>query len=248
MSQIHELLAVEGDLRQKKDAARLTAKDILTNKQHLLHGSTRILSMFDLARENEQKTETTEITTTVKQVLTQANEDTVKSWDLKYQKEIANQAAAADIVIDDVIIAKDVPVSFLLTMEEEMKELIKLYKTIPTLPPGITWEKDLSKGTDIYKNVTPQESFKSQKIFLHKELSPATDKQPAQIREWTEERPVGKYATEIVTGVMSVAEKTMLLSRLQNISLAVKKARQRANEQETTKATIGEKLINDITG
>src|SRR5262249_1268419 len=55
-------------------------------------------------------------------------------WDLTFQKEIGNAAAKADLKVDGVVIATNVPVNLLLWMRKRLDELVVFAAKLPKLP------------------------------------------------------------------------------------------------------------------
>lgn len=248
MTQLHELLAIEGDLKGEKDKIKDETINTFSKKPNLFLGSIKTLTMFDESRAEEEAagSEIIEIQTTVAEKLKYMSGAFVRFWDAKLQKEKANQEAKADIVIDGKAILEDVPVTFLLTMEDELKQMRKVYDAIPTLQPGIDWVEDKQKGKGYYKSVNPVVKHKTEKSIESKIIVPVTKEHPAQVREWTEDKPVGKYTTQNWSGMISPAEKSVILGKLDKVLRAIKKARQRANNQETTSVEIGKTIFNYI--
>lgn len=246
MPELHELLAVEGDLKGEKDKIREETGKVFGKKEAYFQGKLRKLKMFDEARKQEETEERSSLVTTVKDKLDYMSKSSSRYWDLRLQKESANQEAKANIVIDGKTIAENVPVVFLLSMEEELKQLRKLYDTIPTLAPGVEWEKDPIMGDNIWKSKHPIETLKTEKKIDHKIIVPATEHHPAQVSEWTDDRPVGKYISETWCGMLSPAEKSIMLGKIDKVLRAIKKARQRANNQEVKKLHIGSIIFDYI--
>jgi len=248
MAKLHELLAVVGDLKGKKDKITQETAVTFNKKPHLFLGEVKTLTMFDESRKQEEGTERKPLATTVKAKLEYIVDTFNLYWDAKLQKELGNQSAKADIITNEgVVIAKEVPATFLLEMENELKELRRLYDTIPTLEVGrVEWEKSEQLGKDVYKSKYPIVSNKTEKTVRHKVLVEATDKFPAQIDKWNENVPVGQYNLELLSGMLSPYEKSTILKRVDEVLIAVKKARQRANCVDLTKRTIGNKIFDYI--
>ena len=248
MAQLHELLAVEGDLKGEKDKIKEEALNTFEKKSTHFSGGLRTLEMFDDARKEEESggTERQEIVTTVPDKLKYMSGSFIRFWDAKLQKELANQEAKADVTVDGKEFMKSVPVTFLLSMEEELKQLRKVYDKIPTLQPGIEWKKDSQKGEHYWKTAYPIVKHKTEKTIEYKIIVPATKEHPAQVKEWAEDKPVGKYSTENWSGMLSPAEKSVMLGKIDTILRAVKKARQRANNQEVKKINIGSYNFNYV--
>ena len=167
----------------------------------------------------------------------------VRYLDALLQKERTNQDATADIVIDGVKIADSLPATFLLGLESRLKRVRAVYESIPTLPPNIKWEKDETKGDDIYSRAHPEEQLKTEKIFKVQVLYDATKEHPAQVEKIPETKNVGVYKKEVWTGLLSPADKSVLLGKIDKLLQAVKKARQRANTTKVVKTTIGKELF-----
>ncbi len=245
---LHEILAVVGGLKGAKEKIKTETETTFTKKpQHFL-GMHRILRMFDEARSAEGTVEHQEVTTTVMNKLDYMKDHFVRFWDAKLQKELGNSIAKADVVVDDAVLAKDVPVTFLLEMEYEMSTIRNVYSAIPTLAPGVKWVEAPDLGEGIWKDDNPPKDQKSEKTIQHKILVPPTEQHPAQIREWNENKAIGEYTTDKYCGMISPAQKSAVLARIDKLSRAIKRARQRANGTEIEKKNIGSDLFSYIHG
>lgn len=242
MSKLHELLAVEGDLEGVYKKILEETTHTFTKKVDRFFGTVRTLEWFEEGNP-PQPSEYQDLTTTVKEKLDYQEEAIVRYFDALLQKERTNQDARADIIIDGVTIASDIPATFLLGLESRLKKVRDTYNNIPTLPPNIKWEKDANKGDDIYSRVHPEEQLKTEKIFKVQVLYNATKEHPAQVEKIPETKNVGVYKKEVWTGLLSSADKSNKLDKLDKLIRAVKKARQRANMTEVVKTTIGKELF-----
>ncbi len=243
---LHELLAVEADLRNSKEKVRdEVVRDFTSNPAAYL-GAIKNLKMFDESRAGEEQEARVEVASTVKEKINEVIAGFTRYWDLRLQKEAANQMACADVIINGKNIFSDIPVTFLLNMEEELRQVRKVYSCMPTLKPGVTWEPDGNKGRGIYKSVHDTETSKTEKTKQHKVIVQATDKFPAQVETWMEDRPIGKYITENWSGMISESDKARLISRIDTMLAAFKKARQRANCTETLPMEIGKAVFDYI--
>lgn len=243
---LHEILAVIGDLKGAKDKISLETLKVFKDKANLFKGQSRTLKMFDEKRSQEETSEHTELVTTVMKRLEYMKQSYIRFWDAKLQKEKGAQNAKGDIVVGDDVLAEDVPVYLLLEMENELKAMRNVYDNIPTLAPGVDWTEAPDIGENIWKARHDVVVNKTEKAYRHNVIVPPTDKHPAQVREWTEDVPVGQYSTKQWSGMMSPAEKSQLIERLDRVIRAVKKARQRANSQELEKASFATKLFSYI--
>lgn len=248
MGKLHELLAVEGDLAGI--SKKISEETISTFKKpdHFI-GQHRHLDMFDAAEQSKVVAdEYKEMVTTVVDKLDYFSKAMINYFDAVLQKETTNQNACADLIVDNITIAKAVPATFLLGMESKLKELRVVFESAPTLAPGVAWEKDETQGRGVYRMKNADEKLKTAKSFMHKVLYDATDKHPAQIEKWEEQTAVGRYITNTTSGMLSLAEKSIYLGRIDKLIQAVKKARMQANTVEVVENKCGDAIFSYILG
>lgn len=250
---LHELLASLGDAEARSSRAQQEAIETFSKRNNHFMGGHKTLKMFDekdahLEAANAQHQE---LTTTVGAKLNYIQKDIARWWDAFLQKEATNQEARADLVVGSEVLAEDMPAAFYIGMEKELKALRKVYEAIPTLQPGVRWEKDPtlsaqdnSKG--VYRNANPAKKLKTKQSIEHKVLVPATDKHPAQIEKWSEQVPVGEFTEDVFSGMITPAEKSVMLQRISTLIEAAKRARMRANNAEIVKKAIGKTLFKYI--
>jgi len=255
-AKLHELLAALGDLEAKSNLVQTEAAETFTKRAPHFMGSHRTLKVFHESDKNleDASVEHQELTTTVHAKLKYVEKDVIRWLDAYTQKEATNQAAVADLIIDGVVIAEGLPAAALLGLEKEFKQLrTKVYESIPSLQPGVKWLEDPqavaadgSKG--VYRNAHPEQKMKTRQTIAHKVLVPATDHHPAQVEKWTEQEAVGTFTLEVVSGMISPAQKSALLGRVSKVIDAAKRARMRANDTEVKKVAVGKALMNYIHG
>lgn len=243
MGKLHELIAVEPDVTSEAQKVCDEAKALFDKRQHFT-GSTRTVKMFADERRQEDGVEHKALDTTVDAKLRYIHGAVIRALDLFAQKETTNAEAKADLVVDDAVLVKNMPATALLGLETRLKQLREVYAAIPTLAPGIEWQFDEQLGA--YRMVHPEVRGKTEKELRFKEVSPATDKHPAQVEKWWADAPVGRITTDEVSGMLSPAQKSVLLGRIDKLIRAAKQARQRANCQEVVKVQIGKTLIDFI--
>ena len=253
MSQLHELLAIEG---QKEGYFKETLIEMVNlfnkkishfngfNKTLILHGDETPEKTAKELAETENQT----ITTTVRDEFDYLAGVVTGYLDVIYVKDEANQRAKADITIDGVVIATAVPATTLLSLENKLKQLRPIYTEIPTLQPGPTWILDTSLGKGVYIDSNEQIRTKTKKGFDFKVLTQATENHPAQIEKWETVEDIGFTKLNRWTSMISVADKVELLKRFDKLADAVKQARQRANTVEVKKVEIGNALFNYLHG
>jgi hypothetical protein len=250
LPKLHEILAVEPD--KEGTAKKLIEEGVITftKKPDHFQGSLRRLEMFatDGQQEPPPPEDRKEIVDTVIGKLGYVLDSAASYYDVVLQKEATNQVAIADLVIDGVVIAKDIPATFLLGMETRLRAVHRLLESIPTLQPGIKWVPDDEAGKHICRRAHPETKYKTTKTFAHKVLMPPTDHHPAQIERWEETVNIGMYTTEQWSSMISPAAKSALLGRCDKMIQAVKRARRRANDVEVVKGEIGRSITDYIMG
>jgi len=244
-TKLHEILAVEGDVAGANKTILAETFNTFAKKGELFNGFVRTLQMLQDGAP-EAPTEYKEVDTTVDKRLDYQKDFVTRYLDVVLQKESTNQNAKADIEVDGVVLAKDVPATFLLGLESKLKQLRDVYSAIPTLPPGIKWIPDTTKEEGIFMSEKPEEQFKTEKVIVPQILYEATKEHPAQVDKIVESKNVGKYSKTLWTGTISSAKKSALLGKIDKLSRAVKKARQRANTEVVVKRTIGKELFDYI--
>jgi hypothetical protein len=248
---LHEILAVEVDAQGV--AKRILPETVHTFKEKAAHfnSSYRTLKLFENKGEETERAEqaeaqSVEMVTTVHEKLQYTLDQVTRFYDVVLQKEATNQVAKADLIVNNVVVAKDLPATFLLGMETKLKDLRAVYEAIPTLAPGIKWEADETKGKHVYRAATPEIRAKTTKAFRHQVLVAATDKHPAQIEKWEETVNIGAYTKETWSSCLTPTEKSTLLGRIDDLIQATKQARMRANATPVVPVSIGRALINFI--
>lgn len=248
MPKLHEILAVEGDLDATAKKVVDEAIVTFTKKPDHFQEMHRAQVMFDEARANENVEEGKAMVTTVADKLSHVKRHVVDYLDTFARKEATNQVAVADLIVDDAVLVKNVPATVLLGLESKLKNLRNMYEAIPTLAPGVKWEHDDTRGANVYQASEAETRMKTEKTLQHKILVQPTDKHPAQVEKWTQDVPVGKIVLNQWSGMLSPADKSKLLGRMDVLIRSVKKARQRANTAEVSDIAIGDALFNFING
>jgi hypothetical protein len=247
MGKLHELLAVEGDLEGVNKSVLEEAKHTLKGKPDHFLGSVKTYRPLSDGDPDLVAPEFKEMVTTVHDKLNYVWEHVVRYLDAVLQKETTNQSARADIVLSDGrTLVKDVPATFLLGLESKIKQWKDVLQDIPTLAPGISWKKDASSGEHVYVTEHPEETRRTRKTVQHKILVNPSKEHPAQVEKWTEDVPIGVFTKTTTCGMLSSAEKSTLLGRLDELSRAVKQARQRANCAEAVNDRVGQSLIDFV--
>jgi len=183
-----------------------------------------------------------EVVTTVMKRLQWHRKSVADRLDYELTRDAGNQVAKADLVIDGKTVAKDLPVTFLLAAEDRMRAEREILDATPTLDLSRTWEP------------TGDGQFKHGPTFINREekktspvvLYPATKEFPAQVKEVTDVKVIGKFETITFSGAIHPGRKAALIERLDKVIAALKDARMRANDTLIDDKKIGDVLFDYI--
>jgi len=248
---LHELLAVEQGLAETANRVTKETTKTLSEKRSIFSGLTKAHEIFAEDQQHlKQATENVEVQTTVDEQIDYLSVELARYWDVTLQKEIANQKANADIVVDGITLVANIPSIVLLGMEKKLTALIAVYNAIPTLDAARAWEIDpnyAKSGVFRTKWATERQQTITEKVY--KTVAPATERHPAQVVRDDETSVIGKYIQIDFSGAVTSLEKAERIQRLTKLIRAVKAARQRANNAEVdSTAVFGTALLNYVNG
>ena len=233
MAKLHELLAVENDLKGNAHKILKETKDSFTKRKHLYNGQVKTYKPTEEGGERFAD-EIQTVDSTVTQRLDYTLKHIERFIDANYQKELANTQAKADILLfGGQVVAKNVPATMLLTLEKYLGALFETYNLIPTLEPGNKWNPDDKEKNLFVAEMPPQ--YKTKKKTSAVVLYPATKEHPAQVKEVTEDIRIGMWEIENRSGCHTPRAKSELIEKIQTLIAAVKKEKARANTQEVDK-------------
>ncbi len=244
---LHELLAVETNLENQANKTRSDLMNTFEKKRHLFE-EKRVV--FTPLGEGQTVVETqSDIQSTVNKELSWVQTFLGKALDASYQVAETNTLARADVILEDdsnTVLLTNVPATALLELEKRMVELTNLVTSIPTLDPAKGFSADSQRGEGYFqaRSVNKTRSKKEKVVLIKYE---ATKEHPAQTELIDKDIPVGTINEQEWSGLMTPAQKTELINRVEVVSRAVRRARSRANEAEVnTSNKIGGKLLNYI--
>jgi len=247
-TQLHEILAVEQDLMTKANGRMAETMSVFANGSKF-EGRASEFTPFNEGEKHLAESDRHEVTTTVPARLAFTAQSIGKHLDIVFQKDIGNQEARADIVVDGQTIAVDVPATTLLTLENRLRRVHEVFARMPTLDNKIAWEKAEEIGEDIWRTKFPAEKFRTRKVTKPVVLYEATEHHPAQVKEVTEDVPWGKFSQTDFSGCVTSARANEILTKLDKLIRAVKRARSKANKAVIdTKASIGKALFDYVLG
>lgn len=163
--------------------------------------------------------------------------------DVEATVDEANCEAAADVVVNGATLLQQVPVTTLLTLDRDLKQVREFINTLPVLDNSHVWTNDPSAGLYKTNEVRTVRTAKVQEPIL---LAPATEKHPAQAQLITVDKSVGEWVSVHTSGAIPIDEKKKLLKNCDELLDAVKVAKEEANSIKTSQVSIGKTLMGHI--
>jgi hypothetical protein len=231
---LHEILAVEQEVKSHAESSRAQLVDTFRTKQGHFTGIRRTFRPFSVdeasGEEGGERLEAeTRLAKTVYEELVATLKEVGKAIDLGLQLDEANTRAKADIIVNGEVLIADVPATFLLQLERRLKELRTVFKEAPTYDPVRVWNVDPSADKKHVLRAEPIVTIRKHKTRKYNVMYEATQEHPAQVDVVEIDEPVGEIRSHEWTGMLSTGKKAALLEQLEELLNAVKQARSRAN-------------------
>lgn len=246
MAKLHELLAAE---KTPTGAWNALIEDTLKkfkNPDNFFKGHSKTLAMISDSAENkaveDSAREEKPVTTTVYDTLDYALDIWARAEDLQFQKNATNRKATGDVMFRGQVILTGLPVDELLGLEARLTRIRQVFEAIPTVDATKDWELSSQLGELIWVTKFPEETTKTEKVMLPVVMAPATDKHAAQVQAVTKDVVVGKYTTIKRTGEATALQKAEAIKVVDELTIAVKQARMRANETEAVTDKIADTI------
>jgi hypothetical protein len=171
------------------------------------------------------------------------------SWEavnLCAAQDASNREAKADVIVDNIVVLANVPVTTLLYLEKNLlKDLRTFVASLPVLDPDKEWIYSESQGCYI----TPSRvTVKTKKITKAVVLYEATKEHPAQVKEASEDIVEGKWSTFDQSSAYPASQVAALVSRVEKFTQAVVIAREAANSQDVVNNNIASEIFSHIFG
>lgn len=253
-SKLHTVIAVRDGVKNRR-TEELTALHRESQKADLFDGLTRTYRPKDddgdaLPAENKN------IQLNGDTVLNGLVEAVARSWNLMATVDHGNQRATADVEVPTGAttaagepihrtILTDVPAQFLLYLSRELDDVHTFLKKLPVLDPAHRWEYDENVMAYVAEPVT---THRTKKVLRNHVKYPATERHPAQVDTFTEDEVVGYWTSVKRSGALPLERKARLLQRVDVLRIAVREARERANEVDVTDVEVARPVFDFLFG
>jgi hypothetical protein len=243
MGKLNQVIAVEKSVKNKAHAA-ITEIYQKMQKAPLLQGISRTYRPKDELGE-ALPSESSRVQLNATDFLKELSSTLTDLFDVTATKDFANCEARTDLTVGDVVLAKNVPVTYLLFLEKKLVDLHTFVSKLPVLDSSEEWTLDPNVNCYATK---PSETTRTKKVFVPLVLAPATDKHAAQVKEGYEDQVVGFWKTVKFSGALPAQRVAELLARVEKLQRAVKFAREECNAREAPPVQVGARVFDYLFG
>jgi hypothetical protein len=143
-------------------------------------------------------------------------------------------------VVGEIVLVKDAPVTLLLYLEKQLKDLKTFIEKMALLDTTVEWNKDPS--TDLWKTEAVK-TAKTAKIEQPLVLLEPTKEHPGKAEKQVVDKITGYWTLVKSSGALDIPTRTRILKRIETLYVAVKTAREEANATEADDKKIGHKIF-----
>lgn len=240
---LNQILAVEKGTKERV-ARDLTDVYHLEKKAAAFSGLIRTFER-KLDEDEDHPPQSTIVQMTASEVLGKIRSLSTDLYDVVLTKDRANQAAIADVTVDETVILHGVPATHLLFLEKQLENVRTVVTNIPTLDPAHNWTYD--DGSMFYR-ADPVRKNSTKKLPKPITLYEATDKHPAQVQLITIDKIVGSWTETHLSGAIKATDKSAILARTEKLLAAVKTAREEANTVAAPNQSEGKQIFDFLFG
>lgn len=240
-AKLHQVLAIESGIKTRV-ARKLSDAYKSIQKPDLFNGLSKHYQPKD-EDGDRYPPERKKVQLIASELMRDLSRNLVELFDVTAQKDFANCNARADVVLEGQSepLLREVPVTYLLFLEKQLKDLNTFVSKLPALDSAEDWSFD--SNANLYKTQAIQ-TTKTKKIQKPIVLHPPTKEHPAQTQLITEDQIVGHWETVKQSGALPAPQRQELLDRIEALSKAVKFAREEANAVDAEGKEVGRKVFD----
>jgi hypothetical protein len=243
VAKLNQIIAVSKGVKSETLRALTDAhRDV--QKQPLLSGIARTYQPKDDDGER-LPAESTKVQLTAQNVIADVKASLTRLFDVVATLDTANCTAKADVVVDDVTLVRDAPVTYLLFLEKQLTDLHTFVGKLPVLDPSENWTFSESAG---HYAADPVQTTRTKKVPRNHVKAEATEKHPAQVEMYTEDVVTGMWTTIKFSGALPATTVRDLQARVTKLREAVKFAREEANGTDVVDVKVGDAILGYLFG
>lgn len=243
MSKLNQIIAVEKDVKKNAYAELTTAHHVLQQQKPLFGISRTYQPMAEDG--TKYPGESVLVQVRAKEVIEDTARILSRLFDVTATKDWANCEARADVVVDGKVLLAAVPVTYLLFLEKQLKDLHTFCKKLPLLDPSERWT--WSEATNCFSTPAKQ-TIKTAKRPFPLVKAEATKEHPAQVEVVYQDVPEGTWSEVKFSGALPASVVRELTERVEKLETAVKFAREAANALEVTDHPVGKPVFDFLFG
>jgi hypothetical protein len=237
--QLSQAVALEAGIRART-YGKVSDLWSLLRRAPLLDGIIRTYQPLD-AEGDEMPAERKHVQVRAETVLRQAAGELAALWDMTATRDWGNCTARADVTVDGQVLIAGAPVPYLLFLHKQLADLRTVVLGLPVHDPADRWVQDDSAG--LWRTDPPVITNRTQKVPRNHVRAAATDRHPAQVDVYHEDRVVGHWTATKFSGAVPAARQVALLARIEALQAAVVKARQTANASIVPEVRLGDDVL-----
>ena len=227
MVKLNQIIAVRNDVNSRQNRV-VTDFYHAVQKPEPFNGMVRNYQPFIDLPENYVPGESVLVRNRVNKVLEGVTEAMARMWDLNATIDTTNTVATAAVVLEDgTTLTAALPATHLLFLEKQLVDIRTIISKLPVLDPAFVWTMDEQTGLWATEELKALRTKKEKRVLV---AYPATDKHPAQVATYDEDVPVGTWTTRKLSGAVPATTVAKMLARVDTVLMAVKKAREAANQ------------------
>lgn len=240
---VHQIVAIIKSVKSKAEGAITSAYHII-QKQDLFEGFVRTYRPLNEETGEKLPPESKVVQQKIKNVVDSFSAAIADLINQTVSLDRGNSLAKADIIIDGVVLARDIPSTSLIALEKQFTNLQTFVSKLPILDPSKEWSFDAAKELFATKVVENPRSIKKDTPVT---LAAASEKFAAQVQLIKEDVCVGYFSRIDLSSAMLPGVKQQLLDNVQRLLKAIKLAREQANTVEVDiENTVGQTLLSYV--
>jgi len=243
MALLNQIIAVEKTVKASS-YADFTKLHQQVQKSALLSGISRTYQPKD--DEGDQlPAESTRVQLLAEDALIESANILTRMFNIVADKDWANCTARADIIVGTHTILSDVPVTYLLFLEKQLKDIHIFVEKLPVLDPSEVWHFDAA--TNSWGNESVQ-TIKTKKVPKNHVKFGGDEHHPPQVDIFTEDVVQGRWTQVKYSGALPAARVNLIIRRVEALQAAVTFAREQANMTPVESHSIGSAIFGYLFG
>jgi len=247
MGQLHELLAARQKLSARAEHALRNTKKIFQGQQ-LFEALLQTYAHLeeDPSGLHREPPKVSNMVTNVPAVLGELRGEVSPLFDLLFQIDKTNMEAVGTIEVGNLKL-DNIPTTHLLQLEKNLELVRAVLVELPTHDAKYAWEADQERGHGVFRTESVK-TYRTTKKVRHEVIVAPTKEHRAEIREMTEDVVTGEVTKQHWSGKSTVRDKNVLLSKMDDLLVTIKKSLAHANRVEHNTSEVSKAIFDYLFG